>query len=69
VQEQGALLEQRSNVKQEKLVMQEKFDEEKAELQQSKEQLLIEQLEVKERVNRALPSVTIIEFQTEDQFP
>jgi hypothetical protein len=49
--------------------MQEKFDEEKEELQQSKEQLLTEQLEVKERVNRALRSVTIVEVQTKDQVP
>jgi hypothetical protein len=45
------------------------FDEEKEELQQRKEQLLAEKLEVKERVNRALRSVTIIEVQTEDQVP
>jgi hypothetical protein len=49
--------------------MQEKFDEEKEELQQSKGQLLVEQLEVKERVNRALCSVTIVKVQTEDQTP
>jgi hypothetical protein len=46
--------------------MQEKFDEEKEELQQSKGQLLTKQLEVKERVNRALHSVTIVEVQTEE---
>jgi hypothetical protein len=49
--------------------MQEKFDEEKSHLHKEKEQLLTEQLEVKERVNRALRSVTIIEVQTEDQVP
>jgi hypothetical protein len=53
----------------EKLALQAKWDEEKAELQQSKEQLLVEQLEVKERVNRALRSVTIVEVQTEEQVP
>jgi hypothetical protein len=43
-----------------------KFDEEKAQLQQGKEQLLAEQLEVKEAVNRALHSVTVIEIKAED---
>jgi hypothetical protein len=53
----------------EKLSLQAKWDEEKAELQQRKEQLLVEQLEVKERVNRARHSVTIVEVQTEEQVP
>jgi hypothetical protein len=53
----------------ENLSLQEKWDEEKEELQQSKEQLLAKQLEVKERVNRALLSVTVIEVQTEEQVP
>jgi hypothetical protein len=50
-----------------KLALQAKFDEEKAQLQQGKEQLLAEQLEVKEAVNRALRSVTIVEIKAEDQ--
>jgi hypothetical protein len=36
-------------------------------VQQEKEQLLIEQLEVKEAVRRALHSVTGLEIQDEDQ--
>jgi hypothetical protein len=52
-----------------KYSLQEKWDEEKEELQQSKEQLLAEKLEVKERVNRALHSVTVIEVQTKEQVP
>jgi hypothetical protein len=39
---------------------------EKAQMQQEKEQLLAEQLEVKEAVNRALRSVTGLELQAED---
>jgi hypothetical protein len=49
--------------------MQEKFDEEKTQLHKEKEQFLNEQLEVKERVNKALHSMTIIEVQTKDQVP
>jgi hypothetical protein len=44
-----------------------KFDEEKAQLQQGKEQLLTKKLEVKEAVNRALRSVTVVEVKVEDQ--
>jgi hypothetical protein len=68
-QAQGDVLEKRSNAEREKLALQAKWDEEKAELQQSKEQLLTEQLEVKARVNRALHSMTIVEVQTEEQVP
>jgi hypothetical protein len=67
VQVQGVLVEQRRAFEQEKSALQAKFDEEKAQLQQGKEQLLAEQLEVKEAVNRALRSVTIIEVKAEDQ--
>jgi hypothetical protein len=63
------LLEQCSNVEQEKLSLQTKWEEEKAEIQQSKEQLLTEKLEIKELVNRALHSVIVIEFQTEERVP
>jgi hypothetical protein len=66
---QKDLLEQRSTTKQEKLALQSKWDEEKAQLRTKKEQLLTEQLEVKERVNRALRSVTVVEVQTEEQVP
>jgi hypothetical protein len=61
VQVQGVLVERRRDVEQEKSALQAKFDEEKAQLQQSKEQLLTEQLKVKEVVNIALFSVTILE--------
>jgi hypothetical protein len=68
-QVQGVLVEQRSAVEREKLSLQVQWDKEKAELQQSKEQLLAEQLEVKELVNRALCSVTVIEVQAEERVP
>jgi hypothetical protein len=69
VQAQGSLLEQRSIAEREKLSMKEKFDEAKVELQQSKGQLLAKQLEVKERVKRALRSVTIVKVQTKERVP
>jgi hypothetical protein len=53
-QVQGDLIEQPSTVEWEKLALQAKWDEEKSELHQSKEHLLIEQLVVKEMVHRAL---------------
>jgi hypothetical protein len=53
-QAQEDLLEKHSNTEREKLDLQTKWEEEKAELQQSKEQLLIEKLEIKELFNRAL---------------
>jgi hypothetical protein len=40
---------------------------EKEQIQQGKEQLLAEKLEVKEAVNRALRSVTVLEIKVEDQ--
>jgi hypothetical protein len=43
-----------------------KWDEEKAQLQQSKEQLLTEQLEVKEMVHRSLRSVKVVEVKNEE---
>jgi hypothetical protein len=46
-----------------------KWDEEKEQLQQSKEQLLVEQLEVKEMVNIALFSVTFFEVKAEERVP
>jgi hypothetical protein len=60
-QVQGVLVEQCSAAEREKIALQVQWDKEKAELQQSKEQLLAEQLEVKELVNRALRFVTVIE--------
>jgi hypothetical protein len=46
-----------------------KWEEEKAQLQQSKDQLLVEQLETEERVHKALRSVKIIEVKMEDRLP
>jgi hypothetical protein len=65
----GVLVEQRSVAEQEKSALQAKWNDEKAQLQQGKEQLLAEQLEVKEVVNRALFSMTVIEVQTEEIIP
>jgi hypothetical protein len=66
-QVQGVLIEKHSAAEQENLSLQAKFDEEKAQLQQEKEQFLAEQLEVKEAINRALHSVTVLEIKAEDQ--
>jgi hypothetical protein len=38
-------------------------------MQKEKEQLLAEQLEVKERVNRALRYVTVVEVKAEERVP
>jgi hypothetical protein len=46
-----------------------KWEEEKEQLQESKDQLLVEKLEVQERVHKALRSVTIIEVKMEDCLP
>jgi hypothetical protein len=54
-------MEQCSMSDQENISLQVKWDVEKAELQQSKEQFFAEKLEIKELVNRALHSVTIVE--------
>jgi hypothetical protein len=66
-QVQGDLVEQRSAAEQEKLALQAKWDEEKSQLQQRKEQFLAEQLEVKEMVHRALCSVKVLEVETEER--
>jgi hypothetical protein len=63
-QVQKDLEDQHSVAEWEKLDLQEKFDEEKSQLHKEKEQLLTEQLEVKELVHRALRSVTVIEVKT-----
>jgi hypothetical protein len=47
---QGVLVEQCNATEQENISLQVKFDEEKSQMQQGKEQLLAEQLEVKEAV-------------------
>jgi hypothetical protein len=61
------LIEQRNVAEHENIALQEKFDEEKAQMQQEKENLLVEQLEVKEAVNGALRSVTVLEIKVEDR--
>jgi hypothetical protein len=66
-QVQGVLIEQHRVAEKEKVALQAKLEEEKAQMQQEKEQLLVEQLEVKEAVNRALRSMTELEIQTEDR--
>jgi hypothetical protein len=63
------LLEQPSNTEREKLALQAKWEEEKATLQQDKEQFLAELLKVQERVHSALLSMTTIEVQTKEQVP
>ena len=68
-QEQSAHGEQRKKVEEEQLALQVKWEEEKAQLQQSKDQLLAEQLEVQERVHKALHSMGIIEVKMEDRLP
>jgi hypothetical protein len=57
-QVQGDLIEQRSTAERENLSLQAKWDEEKAQLQQSKEM-----------VHRALRSVTIVEVKIEERVP
>jgi VIT1/CCC1 family predicted Fe2+/Mn2+ transporter len=66
-QVQGVIVEQCRVVEQEKVSLQEKFEEEKAQMQQEKEQLLTKKLEVKEAFNKALRSVTGLEPQVEEQ--
>jgi hypothetical protein len=51
VQVQGLLVEQHSVAEREKIILQAKWDEEKSQLRQRKEQFLTEKLEIKEMVN------------------
>lgn len=69
MQAQEDLLEQRSTIEHEKLTLQERFDEEKAQLHKEKEQLLVEQLKVQEMVHKALRFVTVIEVKAEERVP
>jgi DNA-binding response OmpR family regulator len=62
MQAQKSLLEQQSEEKWENISLKVKWDEEKA-------QLLAEQLEVQERVHKALHSVAVIEVKMEDCLP
>jgi hypothetical protein len=68
-QVQGVLVEQCSAVEWENPSLQANFNEEKAQLHQEKEKFLVEKLEVKEVVNRALHSVIVIEIKPEYQVP
>jgi hypothetical protein len=63
------MLEQCNNAEQEKLALQAKWEEVKATLQQDREHMITEQLEVYERVHKALHSMTIIEVQIEERVP
>jgi hypothetical protein len=65
-QVQGVLVEQCSASEQEKLALHAQWDNEKEELQQSKEQLIAENLELKELVIRERRFVTIIEVKDEE---
>jgi hypothetical protein len=60
-QEQQEVVEQHRVAQQEKDDLHTKFEEERAQVKQEKEQLLAEQLRVKEAVSRALRSVTGLE--------
>jgi hypothetical protein len=68
-QAQSAHEEQRRKEEQEQLDLQVKWEEEKSQLQQSKDQLLAEKLETQERFHKALRSVTVIEVNMEDRLP
>jgi hypothetical protein len=52
-----------------RLALQEKFDAKKSQLQQEKEQLLVEQLDVKDIVNRVLLSMIVVEVKVEERVP
>ena len=65
-QTQEEVIEKHWVAQQEKDDLQIKFEEDKAQIQKEKEQLLTEQVGVKEAVNRALQSVTGLEQIEED---
>jgi hypothetical protein len=58
---QGIIIEQHRVAEQEKVAQQAKFEAEKVQMQEEKEQLLAKKLEVKEAVNRSLHSVISLE--------
>jgi hypothetical protein len=68
-QVQSALVEQQSKAEWEKISLQEKWNEGKEQLQQSKDQLLADKIEVQERVHKALHSVMVIEVNIEECVP
>jgi hypothetical protein len=67
-QAQEEMVEQRRVAQQEKVSFQTKFEEDRAQIQQEKEQLLTEQVGIREAVSRALRSVTGLEKKEEDQW-
>jgi molecular chaperone GrpE (heat shock protein) len=64
---QGVLVEQRQAAEKENISLQAKLDEEKAQIQQGKEQFLTKLLEVKEAFNRELRSMTFVEIKAKDR--
>jgi hypothetical protein len=68
-QVQSALIEKQRKVEQEQLSLQAKWEKDKSQLQWSKEQLLAEQLDMQERVHKALHSVMVIEVKMEERVP
>jgi hypothetical protein len=64
---QGVLVEKLRAIEQERIDLQANFDEEKAQIQQGKEQFLMEKLEVKEVISRSLRSMTFVEIKAEDR--
>jgi hypothetical protein len=62
MQAKKSLLEQQKEEERENIALKVKWDEEKA-------QLLVEQLEVQERIHKALHSVTVVEVKMEDRLP
>jgi hypothetical protein len=65
-QAQEEVIEQRRVAQQEKATLQEKFEEEKLHIYHEKEQLLMEQVGVKEEISKALRSVTGLDQNEED---
>jgi hypothetical protein len=62
---QEEVIEQRKVAQQEKAALQAKFEEEKAQIHHEKEQLLVEQVGVKQAVSRALRSLMGLEKKEE----
>jgi hypothetical protein len=66
-QVQGDILEQCIIEEHEKVSLQSNFEVEKSQMQQEKEQLIAEKIEVNEEVNGSLRSMTGLELQAKDQ--
>jgi hypothetical protein len=69
MQAQNTLLEQQSEEKWENISLKAKWDEEKAQLQEHKDQLLAKKLEVQERVHKEIHSMMVIKVNMEDHLP